>query len=406
MTPQPRRAAAGSERLAELDVLRGFAVAVMILVVSPGAWEYSYAQLQHADWHGWTFADLVFPDFLFGVGMALGLTFGRSLDPAGDRRAFWIKVLRRVALLLALGVLLNGLSVVAGMLGAAPVGPTEERTWRIPGVLQRIGVCYLIAVLAVMAAWDRRSPGGARIRPWVILAIIAALLLGYWAALTFVPVPGFGAGVLDKTGNLAAHIDRAVFTPEHMWALGAETWRGPVVYDPEGLLSTLPATANVLFGVLAIGVWRARKADRVLLLAQAGAAMIALALLLDGAFPINKKLWTGPFALLTTGFSCLALVLAWAVLSVRGGRTLLAPLRILGTNALLAFALSLVLSAVGSVPLPLGDTPRTLQQFGFAAAHSVITDPYLASLACALGVLGFVVAAVWPITRRGIYLRV
>ena len=101
-----------TNRMIELDVLRGFAVAVMVLVVSPGAWEFTYSPLQHANWHGWSFADLVFPDFLFGVGMALGLTFGRSLDPVNAKSAFWLKVGRRVTLLIALGLALNYLSII------------------------------------------------------------------------------------------------------------------------------------------------------------------------------------------------------------------------------------------------------------------------------------------------------
>ena len=391
-------------RMGELDVLRGFAVSVMILVVSPGAWEFTYAQLRHADWHGWTFADFVFPDFLFGVGMALGLTFGKSLDPATGR-VFWKKVGRPVGLLVLLGLALNYLAVIAGMLGARSAGPYGQTTFRIRGVLQRIALCYFLAVTAVMFASVRGSARVRPPRPLPITATIVAILLGYWAALSFVRVPGFGGGSLDMAGNLPAYVDRAIFTPRHMLPLGAQSWRGPVLYDPEGLLSTLPATATVLCGVLAVNIWRDRSDRRVAWLSLAGIGMIAAALAFDPVFPINKKLWTSSFVLLTAGLSCLALVVVAGLLRFRSSRTALAPLELLGGNAILAFSISIVLSALGSIPLHFGAESKTLQQVGFGVAQRAIADPYLASLACAFGVLGFVALLIWPLHRRGIHLR-
>jgi predicted acyltransferase len=396
---------AADRRMAELDVLRGFAVAVMILVVSPGAWEYTYVHLQHADWHGWTFADLVFPDFLFGVGMAIGVTFGRSLDPDADRRGFWTKVARRVIGLLLLGLALNYLAVIGGRLGAAPVGPAEVPALRIPGVLQRIAICYFLAGLIVLATSIRGDGGLRQPKPKAIAIAIFAILLVYWLLLSFVPVPGFGPGDLSKAGNLPAYIDRAVFTPPHMWQLGAQTWRGPVLYDPEGLLASLPATANVLFGVLAIGVWRQMPRRRGSVLLILGALLVAAALLLDPLFPINKKIWTSTFVLLTSGISCLALVAVAALLKAPKAHLLLGPLRVLGGNAILAFSISIVLSAVASVPFLGGAETKTLQRSGFDIASRLIADPYLASLACAFVVLGFIVALLWPIHSRGIHVR-
>ena len=392
-------------RMSELDVLRGLAVAVMILVVSPGAWEFTYAQLQHADWHGWSLADLVFPDFLFGVGMALGLTFGRSLDPAAEGHLFRNKVARRVIGLILLGLALNYLFVIAGRLGAQPVGPDDVTPLRIPGVLQRIALCYLLAVVAVLLTARRDEAGAWRPNPWGVGAVIAGILVTYWVLLAFVPVPGFGSGDLGKAGNLAAYIDRAVFTPRHMWPLGAASWRGPVLYDPEGLLSTLPATANVLFGVLAVGIWRDRPRGRLGLLLAAGLVLIAGGLLLDSVFPINKKLWTSSFALLTSGFSCLALLVVGVVVRFDLGRRLLAPFRILGGNALLAFSISIFLSALASIPFPLAGGPKTLQRMGFDVASLVITNPHIASFACALAVLAFIVLLLLPLHKRRIHVR-
>jgi predicted acyltransferase len=393
-----------SARLDELDILRGLTVAAMIVVVSPGSWSFTYAPLQHADWHGWRFADLIFPDFLFGVGMALGLSFGRSINPFGDRAAFARKLFRRVAGLIALGLALNYLLVLTSAWGAPPVGPEDQATWRLPGVLQRIAVVYLFAVMILWMCSKGGSESPPRPRVGAIVGVIAAMLLGYWALLTFVPAPGHIPGDLSKAGNLPALIDRALFTPQHMWPLGAESWRGPVVYDPEGLLSSIPATANLLFGVLAAWLWTSRTARRAVTLLAIGAALIAAALLIDPLFPINKKIWTSSFALLSSGISFLLLA-AVAMLVRTRARGMLAPFTVLGSNALLAFTLSIVLPALSSVPLPVASQPRALQEMGFTMVSAIVPSPHLASLLCALGVLAIIWLALHPLHRRGILVR-
>jgi predicted acyltransferase len=395
----------GENRVLELDILRGFAVAIMILVVSPGAWEFTYFQLQHANWHGWSLADFVFPDFLFGVGMALGLTFGTSLDPVHAKRAFWSKVARRVVLLIALGLALNYLLVINHYFGTPPIRDGEIPSLRIPGVLQRIALCYLLAVGVLSLTATRNDTGNLRANPKAIAAAIAVILIAYWLMMTFIPVPGFGAGQLDQTGNLAAYIDRAIFTPKHMWAIGSVEWAGPVVYDPEGLLSTLPATANVLFGVIAVSIWRGAHTWRLSILAVCGIALIVAAFLLDPIFPINKKIWTSSFALLSSGVSFLALLIAIAIMRSRPTQLLAAPFKILGGNAILAFSISIILTALASIPLTGGDKPKDLRRLGMDAASQLISDPYLASFACAMTALAFIFAIIWPLHRKGIHLR-
>lgn len=392
------------QRLIELDVLRGCAVALMILVISPGSWAHTYAQMQHAAWHGWTFADLVFPDFLFGVGMALGLTFGRSLDPAADRRAFWSKVGRRVVGLVLLGLVINGMYYVAEQLGAAPVGPEGHSGLRLPGILQRIAFAYLIAIMVLVTTSGRSDSGSAIVRPTAIAGAIALFLTGYWALLTLVPAPGFSAGDLTIPGNLPGYVDRQIFGTSHMWPLGAETWRGPIFYDPEGILATLPASVNILFGVLAIGIWQSESKWRVAVLAAAGLLLIALAYVIDPVFPINKKIWTSAFALLTSGLSILFLLVIAALVKARL-LPLLAPLRILGGNAILAFTLSIALTTFASIPLAFGETPATVQDRGFALLSLIIADPHLASLSYAVGVLALVLLLIIPLHRKGVHLR-
>lgn len=392
------------QRLVELDVLRGFSVAVMILVTCPGSWAFTYPQLQHAGWHGWTFADFVFPDFLFGVGMALGLAYGNSLNPHSDPRAFWLKVARRVFGLIALGLTLNAVYLLSWRLGAEPVGPEGHDGLRIPGVLQRIALVYLIA-LAVLRLSSRRTENARiRILPSILVASIALCLLGYWLLLTLIPVPGFDPGDLTIAGNLPGYVDRLVFGTQHMWALGSESWRGPIFYDPEGLLSTIPASVNVLFGVLAVNIWQGGSSRRIPILACMGLALVVAGLLLDPVFPINKKLWTSSFALLTSGLSFLAFLTAAALVRAPS-RILVAPLKMLGGNAIVAFSISVVLSAMASVPLATSSGAKPLQQLGFELFSSQISDPYVASLGYAVSALALVALLILPLDRKGIHVR-
>src|SRR5215216_4790629 len=174
-------------RMASLDIFRGLTIAGMILVNNPGSWEAIYSPLEHASWHGWTPTDLVFPFFLFIVGVSITLALGRRAESAGSKRDLYVKILRRTLIIFGLGLVLTAF-------------PYDDAAgFRIPGVLQRIAVCYLFAsVIFLNTRWRAQA------------AIAAALLLGYWAAMKLIPVPGFGAGNLEMAGNLAAYVDRAV----------------------------------------------------------------------------------------------------------------------------------------------------------------------------------------------------
>src|SRR5206468_4093006 len=205
-------------RLESLDVFRGLTIAGMVLVNNPGSWAHIYWPLEHAEWNGWTPTDLIFPFFLFIVGVAIPLGLGKRVE-RGDRfRDLFIKIAYRSAVIFLLGELLAGFPYF------------HLSTIRIPGVLQRIAVCYFFAALIFI-----------RTRPRTQAIIAVALLIVYALFMMHMPVPGYGAGDLSKEGNLAAYIDRHVFGP-HIWKQG-------IVYDPEGLLSTMGALATTLFGV-------------------------------------------------------------------------------------------------------------------------------------------------------------
>jgi predicted acyltransferase len=375
-------------RLVALDLLRGAAVAGMILANSPGSWAHGYAPLLHADWHGWTLTDMVFPTFLFSVGMAIGLSFPRSLSSAGERRLFWTRALRRVAALIGLGLLINAL-------------PTFDLAHlRLPGVLQRIALCYLCALALVVATARRDADGRTAVRDGAIAGAIVAILLLYWALLAFVPVPGFGPGRLDPTGNLSAWIDRVVLTVPHLWSEAVND-AGETVYDPEGLLSTLPAIANVLFGLLAVAAYRRGIAPT--RLAVFGAVILLLGTWLHPLLPINKKIWTSSFVLVSSGFSVVLLALLIALSRSGSAQRAMTPLLVFGGNAILAFVLSQLLGVFGSLLLLAGG--QTPQEWGFATALAMTGDAKLASLLCAVAILLLILAVLVPLHRRGIHLR-
>lgn len=395
-----------ASRWLALDVLRGAAVAGMILVTSPGDWNKAYAPLRHAEWHGWTAADLIFPTFLFAVGMALALCFPRPLADPAERARLWGRTLRRVLALIALGLVLNALMEFKNGIWLDDPGAGTLAHVRIPGVLQRIGLCYLLGMALIVVTAGRDAEGRGTINLPAIGIAIAALLLLYWAVVMLVAVPGVGAGHLDVTRNLPGHVDRAIFGVAHLWRLGSEYWAGPVYYDPEGLLSTFPATANILFGLFATRLWQQAPERAPLLIAAMGAVLVIVGLLFDPVFPINKRLWTSSFALLSSGAS--ALVLAAIMVALRSGlaQRLSAPLVILGSNAILAFTVSILVGLFGDLPI-LGEpgARMTPQQWGNRLALGIFPDPWLASLACALAIVTLITLAIWPLHRKGIHLR-
>jgi predicted acyltransferase len=309
-----RSVADAPARLESLDVFRGVAVAGMVLVSTPGTWNAVYAQLDHAAWNGWTLTDLVFPFLLFAMGAAVPFALARRR--AGSRRVRR-HVLRRAAVLFLLGLLLNAIETPP---------PLHEATFRIPGVLQRIAIVYA----AVALLTERAS-----LRTQVIAGI--GSLAGYWALMTLVPGPGYGAGVLTPEGNLASFIDRSLLGRHLLLP----------THDPEGLLSTLPAIATALAGVFA-GVWlnERRAPRRTITLWAAGFAAMIAGLAWGRLFPINKNLWTSSFALFTAGIAAQTLAACHYLIDTRQWREWSRPLAAYGRNTLAAYFLSVGFDAV------------------------------------------------------------
>ncbi len=298
-----------SERMVSLDVFRGITIAGMIVVNNPGSWSYVYPPLAHAEWHGWTPTDLIFPFFLFIMGVAIPLALGRRLARGESRRAIWGHIVRRTLILFTLGLFLNGFPHF------------DLSRIRVPGVLQRIGLCYFFAALIVMKT---KAKGQA------IAALM--LLVVYWAMMKLVPVPGYGAGILTQEGNLAAYLDNRLLHG-HLYR---PTW------DPEGILSTIPAIATTLFGVLTTYWLTSSRTAREKTLGLIGAGIVGVVLgqALDRWFPINKNLWTSSYAVFTGGMALLSLAACFWLVEVRGLRRPFLPFLIFGMNPITVFVLS------------------------------------------------------------------
>ncbi len=367
-------------RLGGLDLFRGLTVACMVIVNTPGSWDHVWWPLDHAEWHGFTPTDLVFPAFLCAMGVALGLSFPLRVDGT-----LWSRIARRTLLLILIGW--------AWQMLARP-GLAD---FRVFGVLPRLGLCYgLAATLAILTA-RRGADGRAQLSAPALGIASVALLLGYWALLRFVPAPGHAAGDLSPAGNLAGYIDRITVTTHHMYRFGTDAV-GNIVYDPEGLLSTLPALVNVLLGMLAALLWKAAPERATLRILLAGIALAALGYALSFAFPFNKKLWTSSFALLTSGLS--GVIFATCITAARSAavRTVLWPLDVLGMNAILGYLLSLLLS--------LAAMRSGFQAWAWDGLAALLPDNLLlASFLFALGMLLLVLALLIPLHRRGIHLR-
>lgn len=304
------------ERFLSLDVFRGLTVFLMILVNTPGPGAAPPAWMVHAPWFGFTLADLVFPSFLFAVGNALSF----SMRPGSSEKEFLLGVLRRSAIIFALGVLLYWYPFFKqqadGSWAAIPFAQT-----RLTGVLQRIAVCYALAAVAARYL---------SVRQLIVLCI--ALLLGYWWALEAFGVPG---AELTKTGNVGTRLDLWLIGPEHLY-------RKAQGFDPEGLLSTLPATVNVIVGYL-VGLYvreRGKTSAAAVRLAAAGGALLILALLWDPLLPIMKKLWTGSFVLYTLGWDLLLIAALLYAIEIRRWTSGSGFFAVLGRNPLILYLFS------------------------------------------------------------------
>jgi predicted acyltransferase len=366
-------------RWVAVDAFRGLAIASMILVNNPGSWSHVYPPFLHAEWHGWTPTDLIFPFFLFIVGVSVSLSFAKRLEHGQDRRSLLRHVVVRALVLVALGL----------FMAAFPRFALANLRW--PGVLQRIGVAYLLA--APLYLW-LSTRGRA--------AACALLLTGYWAVMTWVPVPGYGPGDLSPDGNLAAFVDRFLMDG-HLWSQ-SRTW------DPEGLLSTVPAIATVLFGTftgdwLRVAATRSRAARD---LCMAGGVLMTVGWSWGLAFPINKNLWTSSYTVFTAGAAMVVLAACIELIDSRGLTRWARPFVIYGKNALAVFVASGLVAKLlilTKVDHPDGSS-TSFYTWLYESLFLPFGSPKNASLAFALTTVFVWWVVLWLMDRRGIYIKV
>ncbi len=369
-----------NKRLLSVDVLRGLDIAFMILVNDPGNSRVGFRALEHADWNGFTPTDLVFPTFLFLVGVSMVLSYARREASGASRGAFLAHAFRRALILFALGLLLNGF----------PLYPW--RTLRIYGVLQRIAICFGLGSCLLAVTRDGRS------RVWVFAAVLVAALLGYWAMMTLIPVPGHGLPgrgfpVLDKDLNIVAWLDRQL--------LPGRLYEG--TRDPEGLLSNLPSMGTLILGMLT-GLWLRTRHTAARKAAGIFAAGVS-ALLLGGAwnlvFPINKKLWTSSYVLWAAGWSLLLLALFMWLCEVQGWRRW-TVLLVFGKNAITSYVFAELLAGCGFLVSIHG---QTLSQLVYTHLFAGLITPAVGSALYSL----FFVAVCWlpmaVLYRQRIFLK-
>ena len=380
-----------ASRLSSLDAFRGFTIASMLLVNNPGDWSHLYSQLAHAHWNGWTFTDWIFPFFLFIGGIAMSFSLGRQADAGADKGALLRKLFQRALLIFLIGFLLNY------------IPRFDLESVRIPGVLQRIALCTMLAApLVVYFSWRQ------------IVGWIAGLLAFYSAVMLLVPVPDVngvvGAGVLEPGRDFGAWLDRQ-FLSGHMWAQ-SKTW------DPEGLFTTIPALCSQLIGVLA-GRWLMsgrERAEQTVWMLLAGLALLLAGAVLDVVLmPINKSLWSTSYCLFTSGWALLMFSAFYWLLDAAPSQRLRARMQggsaffiIYGMNALFIFALSgLVAKMLGFIKFAQEDgTQRSLGAVLYAPIKALPLQPEAASLLHALLFNAAMFAVAWFMWRRRWFVKV
>ena len=395
--PVPKR-----ERLVSLDVFRGITIAGMLLVNNPGTWSAIYPPLEHAAWNGWTPTDLIFPFFVFIVGVTTHLSITARRE-RGDTDAMLVKqIVKRGAMIFMLGFLMSWFPFYQwGTIEGIPHPSILERIVyrvdhvRILGVLQRIGLVYIAAGLLTLRTTLKQQ-----------VVIIATLLYGYWFAMTLIPIPGkdIGALMLDNPSEtLAAHLDRAILGLNHIWS-------GSVTYDPEGPFSTIPAIGTAMLGIFAgrfIGQPRPL-IERIAALFAVGCIGMVVGMMWNWVFPINKNLWTSSYVIFTAGMACVTLAtIMWIVdwLNIKGWTK---PFVIYGMNPIVAFVGSGVLARCIYTlwKVDYAGKPTPVETVIYKSVFEPFLEPKNASLAMAIATVLFWFAILAWMYRRKIFLKV
>lgn len=365
-------------RLLSLDAFRGATIAGMILVNNPGSWGHIYPQLKHAAWHGWTFTDWIFPFFLFIVGVAMTFSFAKRKEAGADINTLYLVILKRTAVIFGLGLFLSGFPFF------------NLSTIRIPGVLQRIAVCYLAASFIFLNTTVRAQ-----------VFWIAGLLTSYWMMMTLIPVPGVGTGILEEGRNFAAYVDSLILSG-HMWSV-TRTW------DPEGIVSTIPAIATTLFGVLCGHLLCSRRSpeEKTAWMFVSGNVLLLLGAILDMWMPINKNLWTSSYSVFMAGWALICLASFYWLIDVKGYKRWAMPFVIYGMNAILVFVLSGVVARMLTLITftQTDGTDTSVKSWLFNNIYLALASPINASLMFAITFVLIMYLVAWAMWKKRWFLK-
>jgi predicted acyltransferase len=368
------------KRLISLDFFRGLTVASMILVNNPGDWSHIHAPLEHSVWNGCTPTDLVFPFFLFIVGVSIVYAMASKKANPANHRSIILKAARRSITIYALALLLN------------LIPKFDFQHLRLLGVLPRIAIVFFICTVIYLKT-------SRKIQVWIFWII----LIAYYLIMNFIPVPGVGPSNLEPSTNLGAWLDTLILTQNHMWS-------GSKTFDPEGILSTLPAISTALLGIFA-GTWLQRNdrtpENKVAWLFSAAALLIIGGLIWNGFFPINKALWTSSFVLFTGGLAVAALTLSYWLIDVNNRRKFIEPFVAFGSNAIVIYVVSGYLpELIGSIPVTDDGHTSNLWQYGYHHLFTSWLSPINASLFCALVYVAVLTIPMIIMFRKKIFIRI
>lgn len=366
------------ERLLSLDVFRGITILGMILVNNPGSWSHIYSPLKHAEWNGCTPTDLIFPFFLFIVGVTTTISLSKYRVNGNKNKEVYIRLLRRSASLFLLGL----------FMAAFPYFNLD--TARIPGVLQRIAVVYFFTSIIFL-----------NVKKENIIYVIVALLFSYWGIMTLIPVPGIGAPNLEPSTNIGAWLDRLLLNG-HLWS-GSKTW------DPEGLLSTIPAIGTALLGVLTGYLLKSDKdkTTKTLLMFFYGNILMALGYVWDFWFSVNKSLWTSSYVIYTGGLALIFLAVCFWLIDVKGYKGWIKPFHIYGTNAIAVFFLSgLMAKLMWIIKITASNGEEiSLKSYIFDNIFMSVASPINASLLFAISYVLLWLFLMWLLYRKQVFIK-
>ncbi len=368
------------KRLLSLDVFRGITVAAMILVNNPGDWSHIYTPLEHSDWNGCTPTDLIFPFFLFIVGVSIVYALDNKLSDLKKHNNFILSISKRAAVLFGLGILMS-------------LQPYFDFAhFRIPGVLQRIAIVYFVCALLFL-----------KIKPHILFKIFIVILISYWLMMILIPVPGFGYANLGKETNLGAWLDRLLLSENHLW-INSKTW------DPEGILSSLPSIASGIFGVLMGIILKSKQRteeNKVVWLFIYGFIAFLFGLIWDLFFPINKSLWTSSYVLYTGGLASMGLAFCYWIIDVKGFTKFTKPFLIYGVNAITVYFVSgVVARSMNILKANLNGQSVSWKDYLYLQCFSPNFSPENASVAWAISFVLIWFLILWIMFKRGIVIKV